>query len=47
MVHDEYNSCMIGDTVLITETRPLSKNKRWLTKQILIKAKLLYNLKHI
>ena len=40
MVHDEYNSCMIGDTVLITQTRPLSKKKRWLTKQILIKAKL-------
>lgn len=27
--HDENNSCQIGDTVLIEETRPLSKLKRW------------------
>ena len=29
MAHDEANSCNIGDTVRISETRPLSKNKAW------------------
>jgi small subunit ribosomal protein S17 len=28
-VHDEKNKCNIGDTVKIVETRPLSKEKRW------------------
>jgi len=28
-VHDENNECQIGDKVTITETRPLSKLKRW------------------
>ncbi len=28
--HDENNKCQIGDTVKIIETRPLSKEKRWL-----------------
>lgn len=28
-VHDENNRCKIGDTVSISETRPLSKGKRW------------------
>jgi len=27
--HDEENTCQIGDVVLIEETRPLSKMKRW------------------
>lgn len=27
--HDEDNSCNIGDLVLIQQTRPLSKSKRW------------------
>lgn len=27
--HDENNECNIGDKVIIKETRPLSKNKRW------------------
>jgi small subunit ribosomal protein S17 len=29
MAHDENNTAKIGDTVLIEETRPLSKDKRW------------------
>ena len=29
-VHDEKNSFKIGDLVKITESRPFSKNKRWL-----------------
>lgn len=36
--HDETNSCSIGDKVLIVETRPLSKDKRWRVRQILEKA---------
>ena len=27
--HDESNVCQIGDKVVIMETRPLSKRKRW------------------
>lgn len=37
--HDEENSCGIGDTVVIMETRPLSKSKRWRLVEILEKAK--------
>ena len=29
MVHDEDNAAKIGDTVAITETRPMSRRKRW------------------
>ena len=36
--HDAENSCRIGDKVLITESRPLSKTKRWHVSQILEKA---------
>lgn len=36
--HDEKNECRIGDKVLIIETRPLSKTKRWRVSQILEKA---------
>lgn len=37
--HDEKNECNIGDTVLITETRPLSKEKNWRLVQIVERAK--------
>ncbi|WPX10147.1 30S ribosomal protein S17 [Caldicellulosiruptor danielii] len=37
--HDENNECRIGDKVLIMETRPLSKEKRWRVVQILERAK--------
>ncbi len=33
MAHDEQNSYKIGDTVQITETRPLSRRKRWRVKE--------------
>jgi small subunit ribosomal protein S17 len=33
--HDEKNECHIGDKVLLIETRPLSKEKRWRVKEIL------------
>jgi small subunit ribosomal protein S17 len=36
--HDEMNACQIGDKVLMAETRPLSKEKRWRVAQILIRA---------
>ncbi len=39
MAHDEYNECRIGDKVRIVETRPLSKRKRWVVKEILERAK--------
>ncbi|PLX87936.1 MAG: 30S ribosomal protein S17 [Desulfuromonas sp.] len=36
--HDESNECGIGDKVLIVETRPLSRDKRWRVRQVLEKA---------
>ncbi|NLC72014.1 MAG: 30S ribosomal protein S17 [Desulfuromonadaceae bacterium] len=35
--HDENNSCAIGDRVLLVETRPLSRDKRWRVSEILEK----------
>ncbi len=35
--HDEENSCAAGDKVLIVETRPMSKDKRWRVREILEK----------
>ncbi|MDD2954771.1 MAG: 30S ribosomal protein S17 [Oscillospiraceae bacterium] len=37
--HDEQNACGIGDRVLIMETRPISKDKRWRVVEIIEKAK--------
>ena len=37
--HDENNECGIGDTVLIAETRHLSKDKCWRLVEIIEKAK--------
>jgi small subunit ribosomal protein S17 len=39
MAHDEKNECNIGDTVRITETRPLSKDKCWRLVEIVERAK--------
>ena len=36
--HDERNDCHVGDKVLLIETRPLSKMKRWRVKEILERA---------
>ena len=36
--HDEENKCAMGDRVLIVESRPLSKEKRWLVKEIIKKV---------
>jgi small subunit ribosomal protein S17 len=35
--HDEQNQCGIGDKVIIVETRPLSRDKRWRVREILEK----------
>jgi small subunit ribosomal protein S17 len=37
--HDENDTCSIGDTVLIMETRPLSKTKRWRLVEIIERAR--------
>lgn len=37
--HDEENTCGIGDTVKVEETRPLSKDKRWRLVEVVEKAK--------
>ena len=37
--HDELNTCGVGDTVAVMETRPLSKTKRWRFVEIIEKAK--------
>jgi small subunit ribosomal protein S17 len=36
--HDENNESRVGDRVLIEETRPLSKEKRWRIRSILTRA---------
>jgi small subunit ribosomal protein S17 len=36
--HDVDNTCGVGDLVLIEETRPLSKTKRWAVKEIIQRA---------
>lgn len=38
--HDENNECQIGDQVRIIESRPLSREKRWLVVEILERAEL-------
>ena len=37
--HDENNECRVGDRVLLMETRPMSKDKRWRAVEIIEKAK--------
>jgi small subunit ribosomal protein S17 len=41
LAHDESNECNIGDQVLVQETRPLSKRKRWTLSKILSKSSLI------
>jgi small subunit ribosomal protein S17 len=36
--HDEANESHVGDRVLIEETRPMSKEKRWRIRKILSRA---------
>jgi len=39
VAHDEKEECHVGDTVRITETRPLSKTKRWRVSEVITRAK--------
>ncbi len=41
MAHDEANECRPGDRIMIEETRPLSKHKRWTVAQIIERAPVL------
>ena len=36
--HDEQNASKVGDRVLIEETRPISKEKRWRIRQVLTRV---------
>ncbi len=36
--HDESNECRLGDTVLIRQSRPLSRSKRWRVSKIVSRA---------
>jgi small subunit ribosomal protein S17 len=38
LAHDEQKSARVGDRVRIEETRPLSRHKRWILREILVKA---------
>ena len=40
--HDEGNQCRIGDVVRIEETRPLSRTKRWIVREVLQRAVVVY-----
>jgi small subunit ribosomal protein S17 len=35
MAHDERNECKIGDVVRIEETRPMSRHKNWIVREVL------------
>jgi len=35
MAHDAENTCNIGDTVRIVESRPISKHKTWMMEEVL------------
>jgi len=39
MAHDEANESHVGDSVIIMETRPLSRRKRWRLVEVVEKAK--------
>ena len=39
LAHDEKNEAKVGDRVAITETRPLSRRKRWVVTSVVEKAK--------
>ncbi|MFH1035034.1 MAG: 30S ribosomal protein S17 [Pseudomonadota bacterium] len=36
--HDELNECRVGDTVLIRQSRPLSRHKRWRVSKVLARV---------
>ena len=36
--HDENNACKVGDLVEVVESRPISKEKRWVVERIITKS---------
>jgi len=38
MAHDEKDECKVGDRVRIEETRPMSRRKRWVVKEVVERA---------
>ncbi|MBI3047023.1 MAG: 30S ribosomal protein S17 [Acidobacteria bacterium] len=38
MAHNEHNEAKIGDTVVIAESRPLSRRKRWVVTRVVARA---------
>jgi small subunit ribosomal protein S17 len=38
MAHDENGQCRLGDTVRISESRPLSRRKRWQVVEVVARA---------
>jgi small subunit ribosomal protein S17 len=41
LAHDETNEAKVGDRVSITETRPVSRHKRWVVTSVVEKAKVI------
>ena len=37
--HDENNECKVGDIVLIQESKPISKYKKWVLNKIIVRSK--------
>ena len=37
-IHDENNECVVGDTVQISECRPISRTKSWKLVKVIVKA---------
>lgn len=44
LAHDELNSCNIGDEVVVESSRPLSKKKRWVVREVLNRVALVDNI---
>ncbi len=38
LAHDEQNDAKVGDKVVIVESRPLSKRKRWMLEKVLVRV---------
>lgn len=41
LVHDEINTCNIGDQILVQESRPLSRRKRWTFVKVISKSSII------
>ena len=37
--HDENNECKVGDIVMIQESKPISKSKKWVLQKIIVRSK--------